>query len=45
MEDTALMILLADDDESDRLLFKDAFGELPIKSVILVAIFAMTLNN
>lgn len=34
MENAALKILLADDDESDRLLFKDAFKELKIKSII-----------
>jgi CheY-like chemotaxis protein len=34
MENAPLMILLADDDESDRLLFKEAFGELKIKSVV-----------
>ena len=31
MEKEALKILLADDDESDRLLFKDAFKELKLK--------------
>ena len=34
MEKEALKILLADDDESDRLLFKDAFKELKLKLVI-----------
>jgi CheY-like chemotaxis protein len=34
MENAPLMILLADDDESDRLLFKEAFEELKIKSVV-----------
>jgi CheY-like chemotaxis protein len=34
MENVPIMILLADDDESDRLLFKEAFGELKIKSVV-----------
>jgi CheY-like chemotaxis protein len=34
MENTPLMILLADDDESDRLLFKEAFEDLKIKSVV-----------
>ena len=34
MENAALRILLADDDESDRLLFKDAFTELKMKSIV-----------
>jgi CheY-like chemotaxis protein len=34
MENGPLKILLADDDESDRLLFKEAFGELKIKTVV-----------
>ena len=34
MENEPLIILLADDDESDRFLFKEAFEELKIKSVI-----------
>ena len=34
MEKAALKILLADDDEDDRLLFKDAFNELKIKSIV-----------
>jgi CheY-like chemotaxis protein len=34
MENEPLMILLADDDESDRYLFKEALGELKIKSVV-----------
>jgi CheY-like chemotaxis protein len=34
MENAPLMILLADDDETDRLLFKEAFGELKIKSAV-----------
>ena len=34
MEKTAIRILLADDDESDRLLFKDAFKELKIKTIV-----------
>jgi CheY-like chemotaxis protein len=34
MENAPLLILLADDDESDRLLFKEAFAELKIKSVV-----------
>ena len=34
-----LKILLADDDESDRLLFREAFGELKIKSDV------HTMNN
>jgi CheY-like chemotaxis protein len=34
MENASLMILLADDDESDQLLFKEAFGELKMKSVV-----------
>lgn len=39
MSDTSLKILLADDDEADRLLFKDAFTEL--KSGITIT----TVNN
>ena len=34
MEKTPLRILLADDDEVDRMLFKDAFKELKIKSIV-----------
>ena len=34
MGKTVLKILLADDDESDRLLFTDAFKELKIKSIV-----------
>lgn len=34
MENAVLKILLADDDESDRLLFEDAFKELKIKSIV-----------
>jgi CheY-like chemotaxis protein len=34
MEIAALRILLADDDESDRLLFKEAFAELKITSTL-----------
>ncbi len=34
MENTPLHILLADDDESDRLLFKEAFEELEIKPIV-----------
>jgi CheY-like chemotaxis protein len=34
MENTPLRILLADDDESDRLLFKEAFGEMKIKTIV-----------
>ena len=34
MKKNPLIILLADDDESDRLLFEEAFGELTIKSVV-----------
>ena len=34
MENSPLMILLADDDEVDRMLFKDAFKELKIKSIV-----------
>jgi CheY-like chemotaxis protein len=34
MESNPLRILLADDDEADRLLFKDAFRELKIKTVV-----------
>lgn len=32
VQQTPLNILLADDDEDDRLLFKDAFGEIKIKT-------------
>lgn len=34
METATIKILLADDDESDRLLFKDAFIELKIKTIV-----------
>ena len=34
MQNAPLLILLADDDESDRLLFKEAFGDLKIESVV-----------
>jgi CheY-like chemotaxis protein len=34
MENTSLKILLADDDESDRLLFKEALGELKINCIV-----------
>jgi CheY-like chemotaxis protein len=34
MENHNLHILLADDDEADRLLFKDAFKEMKIKTVV-----------
>ena len=34
MENTVLKIVLADDDESDRLLFREAFGELKAKTRI-----------
>ena len=34
MNDTPLHILHADDDESDRLLFKEAFEELEIKTIV-----------
>ncbi len=34
MENNPLHILLADDDESDRLLFKEAFKELKLKTVV-----------
>jgi CheY-like chemotaxis protein len=34
MENEPLIILLADDDESDRYLFKEAIGELKIKSAV-----------
>ena len=34
MENTVLKIVLADDDESDRLLFSEAFGELKAKTRI-----------
>ncbi|MEX2588847.1 MAG: response regulator [Chitinophagales bacterium] len=34
METKAINILLADDDDGDRLLFKEAIGELKIKSVV-----------
>lgn len=34
MESAPLVILLADDDESDRLVFKEAFRELELKSVV-----------
>ncbi len=34
MENTPLHILLADDDESDRFLFKEVFEELSLKTII-----------
>lgn len=34
MDNTPIHILLADDDEADRLLFTEAFGELKIKSIL-----------
>ncbi|MFT6203859.1 MAG: CheY-like chemotaxis protein [Spirosomataceae bacterium] len=34
MENNPLNILLADDDEADRLLFTDAFSELKIKTIV-----------
>ena len=34
MSDNIFQILLADDDETDRLLFKEAFSELKIKTVV-----------
>lgn len=34
MQNKPLHILLADDDESDRLLFKEAFKELTIKTIV-----------
>ena len=34
MDNTPLYILLADDDEADRLIFKEAFSEMKIKTVI-----------
>lgn len=34
MENEPLNILLADDDENDRLLFKEAFEELKIKTIV-----------
>lgn len=39
MENKPLYILLADDDEVDRLLFTDAFSELKIKTIV------KTVNN
>jgi CheY-like chemotaxis protein len=34
MENTPLLILLADDDETDRLLFTEAFLEIKIKTIV-----------
>jgi len=34
MNNDTILILLADDDEGDRLVFKDAFSELKIKSIV-----------
>ena len=34
MHNEAIIVLLADDDENDRLLFTDAFGEIRIKTVV-----------
>ena len=39
MKKEPLRILLADDDEADRLLFKEAIGELKIKTIV------NTINN
>lgn len=39
METEPMHILLADDDEADRLLFTDAFSEIPVKNVVC------TVNN
>lgn len=39
MENEPLHILLADDDESDRLLFEEAFAQLKIKTIV------RTVNN
>lgn len=39
MDNDPLFILLADDDEADRLLFTEAFSELKIKTVVV------TVNN
>ena len=35
MENNPLLILLADDDEADRLLFTEAFSELKIRTVVV----------
>jgi len=34
MENTPIRILLADDDEADRLLFQEAFKEMKIKTIV-----------
>ena len=34
MENTPIRIMLADDDEADRLLFREAFKEMKIKSIV-----------
>ena len=34
MENKPLLILLADDDEADRLLFTEIFSELKIKTIV-----------
>lgn len=34
MESTPLHLILADDDESDRLIFKEAFEELKMKTIV-----------
>jgi CheY-like chemotaxis protein len=34
LENTPLYILLADDDKADRLLFKEAFEELEVKTIV-----------
>ncbi|MBC7381565.1 MAG: response regulator [Bacteroidia bacterium] len=39
MKNTIIHILLADDDETDRVLFKDAFEELKVKTIV------RTVNN
>ncbi len=45
MENTLIRILLADDDESDRLLFKEAFDEMEIKTTVHVVNNGMQLMD
>lgn len=45
MNHDALHILLADDDEDDRLFFKDAIGELKVKTVVTAVNDGVQLMN
>ncbi len=45
MENDALHILLADDDEDDRLFFKDALQEIKVKTVVTLVNDGLELMN